>query len=68
MKPAVVGPRAFDHVELPGRGDEPRRRLSPQEFEALPLEQRVSLLVQGTLRFYRGEREVRAVEAMKAPY
>jgi hypothetical protein len=68
MKPAEGGARAFDHVEIPPRGDQPKRRLNPQEFEALPLEQRVGLLVQGTLRFYRGEREVAASEAMRVPY
>jgi hypothetical protein len=34
----------------------------------MPLQQRVGLLVQGTLRFYRGGREVAASEAMRAAY
>ena len=63
---AAVG--GFDHVEMPARGDAPGRRLTKREFEALPLPERISLLVQGTLRFYRGEREIAASEAMKAAY
>ena len=43
-------------------------RLSQREFEALPLQQRVGLLVQGRLRFYRGGRQVAASEAMKTAY
>jgi hypothetical protein len=63
---AAVG--GFDHVEVPTRGDAPGRRLTKREFEALPLPERISLLVQGTLRFYRGEREIAASEAMRAAY
>jgi len=60
--------RGFDHVEMPPHGDAPRRRLTKREFEALPLSERIGLLVQGTLRFYRGEREIAASEAMRAAY
>jgi hypothetical protein len=66
-----AGPSAggFDHVEVPARSaEEPSRRLSRAEFDAMPLQQRVGLLVQGTLRFYRGGREVAASEAMRAAY
>jgi hypothetical protein len=63
--PAVGG---FDHVEMPPHGDAPRRRLTKKEFEALPLSERIGLLVQGTLRFYRGEREIAASQAMRAAY
>jgi hypothetical protein len=64
--PAVAG--GFDHVDLPSRGNEPRQRLTKRDFEALPLQERISLLVQGTLRFYRGDREIAASEAMRAAY
>ena len=59
----------FDHVELPSsdEGGGPTR-LSKREFDALPLQKRIGLLVQGTLRFYRADREVPASEAMKAAY
>jgi hypothetical protein len=60
--------RGFDHVEMPPRGEAPRRRLTKKEFEALPLPERIGLLVQGTLRFYRGDREIAASEAMRAAY
>jgi hypothetical protein len=63
-----AAPRGFDHVELPARGDEPRARLTKVEFEALSLQERVGLLVQGTLRFYRGDLEIAASEAMRASY
>ena len=58
----------FDHVDVPSRGGEPRQRLTRRDFEALPLQERIGLLVQGTLRFYRGEREIAASEAMRAAY
>ena len=59
----------FDHVEMPsGSADKPSKRLSKPEFDALPLQERIGLLVQGTLRFYRGEREIAASEAMRAAY
>jgi hypothetical protein len=78
VRAAAAGPAAplqaaasaggFDHVDVPSRGDEPRQRLTRRDFEALPLQQRIGLLVQGTLRFYRGDREIAASEAMRAAY
>jgi hypothetical protein len=65
---AGVAARGFDHVELPAGGDKPKARLSKHQFEALPLQERIGLLVQGTLRFYRGDQEVAASEAMRAAY
>ena len=66
---ARVTARGFDHVELPsGDGDKTRKRLSKGQFEALPLQERIGLLVQGTLRFYRGDQEVAASEAMRAAF
>jgi hypothetical protein len=58
----------FDHVEVPSKGDDDPRRLDKRQFEALPLQERIGLLVQGTLRFYRGDKEVSACEAMRANY
>ena len=78
VRSAAAGPRGgpdpaagaggFDHVDLPPRGDAPRQRLTRRDFEALPLPERIGLLVQGTLRFYRGDREIAASEAMRAAY
>jgi hypothetical protein len=66
---ASVTARGFDHVEVPsGDGDKPKRRLSKGQFDALPLQERIGLLVQGTLRFYRGDQEVTASEAMRAAF
>jgi hypothetical protein len=65
---AGAAANGFDHVEVPSRHGQPGQRLSKRQFEALPLQERVGLLVQGTLRFYRGEREVAASEAMRAAY
>ena len=66
---AAVTARGFDHVDLPAGGhDKPKMRLTKHQFEALPLQERVGLLVQGTLRFYRGDQEVAASEAMRAAY
>ena len=58
----------FDHVDVPSRGAAPRQRLTRRDFEALPLRERIGLLVQGTLRFDRGDREIAASEAMRAAY
>lgn len=69
--PAVVPARSatgFDHVDVPSKGDDEPRRLDKRQFEALPLQERIALLVQGTLRFYRGGEEVAASEAMRAAY
>jgi hypothetical protein len=78
VRAAAAGPRGsfetttaaggFDHVDVPSRGDAPRQRLTRRDFEALPLQERIGLLVQGTLRFYRGDREIAASEAMRAAY
>jgi hypothetical protein len=65
---AVRAARGFDYVEVPAGADQGARRLDKPGFDALPLEERIGLLVQGTLRFYRGDREVPASEAMRAPY
>jgi len=63
----AAAPGGFDHVEVPVSGaDEPSQRLSRREFDALPLQERVGLLTQGTLRFYRGDQEVPASDAMRA--
>jgi len=65
--PGVDAAYGFDRVEIPGDEGEPER-LSKREFEALPLQERVGLLVQGTLRFYRGARQVTPSEAMRSAY
>ena len=65
---ATAAAGGFDHVDVPSRGDEPRQRLTRRDFEALPLQERIGLLVQGTLRFYRGDREIAPSEAMRAAY
>ena len=57
----------YDEVSAPGPGGEPQR-MSRQQFESLPLESRVRLLVQGTLRFYRAGEEIPATEAMRSAY
>ena len=65
-EPATTG---FDHVELPSDGGPgTKTRLSKLEFDALPLQERIGLLIQGTLRFYRGGSEVPPSEAMRAAY
>jgi hypothetical protein len=65
---AAAAAGGFDHVDVPARGNEPRQRLTRRDFEALPLPERIGLLVKGTLRFYRGDREIAASEAMRAAY
>ena len=54
----------FDRVDMPPKGDEPPRRLTRAEFEALPLDQRVRAILSKKLRFYRGGKEVPVREAL----
>ena len=63
-----VSAGGFDHVEMPSAAGGPPARLTKPEFEALPLEQRVGLLVRGTLRFYRDGREIAPSKALRAAY
>ena len=65
--PSGAGKAKYDEVSAPGPGGEPQR-MSRQQFENLPLESRVRLLVQGTLRFYRDGQEIPATEAMRSAY
>ena len=72
MAPSAAGASAadapgFDHVEVP-QSDGTTRRLDRGAFEALPLQERIGLLVQGTLRFYRGHAQVAPSEAMRSAY
>ena len=59
--------RGFDvvHVPLEGGGLE---TMTKAQFDALPLEGRVKLLVRGTLRFYRAGVEIAGPEALRADY
>lgn len=57
----------YDEVAAPGP-DGQAERMSKQQFESLPLENRVRLLVQGTLRFYRNGNEVPPSEAMRTAF
>jgi hypothetical protein len=42
-----------------------RRVLSPAEFQSLPLNERVSVLLHKRVKFFRGEVEVSARDALK---
>ena len=59
--------RGFDvvHVPLDGGGV---GTMTKAQFDALPLEARIKLLVQGTLRFYRAGVEIAGPEALRADY
>jgi hypothetical protein len=65
--PSSAGKAKYDEVSAPGPGGE-AQRMTRQQFESLPLESRVRLLVQGTLRFYRDGQEIPATEAMRSAY
>jgi hypothetical protein len=61
--PAANG-SGYDRIGLPSdNGDV--RYLTRQEFEALPLSERVALLMRGKLQFYRDGRAVSAREALR---
>ena len=54
----------FDKVILEKPGESPRQ-MTPEEFRAIPLSDRVSLLVQGSFKFFKDGQPVSALEAMK---
>jgi hypothetical protein len=56
--------RAYDRIEVatPTGGTKP---LTPEEFEALPLSERVKLLMGRSLRFFRGEEEISPRKALR---
>ena len=65
--PSSTPPAPYDEVIAPGPDGE-LKRMSKREFESLPLENRVRLLVQGTLRFSRNGQEIPPSEAMRSAY
>jgi hypothetical protein len=54
----------YDRIGLPSENGDVRY-LTRQEFEALPLQERVALLMRGKLQFYRDGHAVSAREALR---
>ena len=54
----------FDKVILQKPGEE-AREITPEAFRAIPLGERVDLLVKGCFKFYKDGQPVSALEAMK---
>ena len=54
----------YDRLGIP-RGNGEMQFVTRAEFEKLPLGDRVRLLMGGNLRFFRGDREVPAREALR---
>ncbi len=65
--PSVTAAMGYDRVHIPMPGGE-SKQLTREQFEALALEDRIRLLVQGTLRFFRADEEISSGEAMRAEY
>ena len=63
----ATNPRhGFDRVTIPGPSAEaPRRTLSRADYERLPLRDRVQLLMDGSVKFFRDGEEVSARDALK---
>jgi hypothetical protein len=59
-----AGSSGYDRIGVPTEGGE-MRYLTRQQFESLPLQERVSLLMKGKLQFFRGGRAVPAREALR---
>ena len=55
--------RGFDRVELLNASGE-ARSLTRDEFEALPLDQRVRAILSKQLRFFRGDQEIPMRDAL----
>jgi hypothetical protein len=58
------GNSGYDRIGVPSETGE-TRYLTRQQFEALPLQERVSLLMKGKLQFFRDGRAVSAREALR---
>ena len=56
--------KGYDQVVVPAPGGG-TRSLSRKQFEALPLRERVSFLIEGTAQFFRDGRPIAATEAMR---
>ena len=54
----------YDKVVVPGLNGA-SRNLTRREFEALPLRERVSYLIEGKAQFFRNGAPIAAAEAMK---
>lgn len=54
----------YDRVEITEAG-KVTRRLSRQEFQALPLDQRVKVVIDGRARFYQGNAEIPSRDALR---
>ncbi|HKC59779.1 MAG TPA: hypothetical protein VKB92_06820 [Myxococcales bacterium] len=56
--------KGYDQVVVPASGGG-TRSLSRKQFEALPLRERVSFLIEGTAQFFLDGRPIAATEAMR---
>jgi hypothetical protein len=56
--------RGFDRVEV-RQGDGSSRSMTRAEYDAMPLSERISLVLQRQVEFYRGAVKVSAHEALK---
>jgi hypothetical protein len=56
--------KGYDQVVVPAPGGG-KRSLSRKQFEALPLRERVSFLIDGTAQFFLDGRPIAASEAMR---
>ncbi len=59
------GSDVFDRVEIVGDDGEVRK-LDRSEFAAMPMPERIQLLLAGNVRFFKGDDPVPATMAMKA--
>lgn len=62
--PSATAGEGFDRIRIPA-SDGSARELTKAEFEALPLGERVRLLMGGKLQFFREGKPVPAREALK---
>jgi hypothetical protein len=63
--PAPEDETGYDRILMPlAQGG--HRELTKQEFEALPLSERISLLVTGKLQFFLGDRTIAPHRAMRS--
>jgi hypothetical protein len=56
--------KGYDRVVVPERGGG-TRSLTRQQFETLPLRERVAYLIEGSAQFFRDGRPISASEAMR---
>lgn len=65
MSVPALANEGYDQVAVTAANGDPARQLTRKQFEALPLDERVRLILGKRLKFYRATKEIPIGEALK---